>query len=97
MSVAWPAGAVSKGAYLHHLTSMFYNHFQLLSMLISVLSSNCFPTGSTTYLPTIFFDSNHHPAPRHLLFIRDTGFGIRLYLVPLLLQNLPILRLLGSL
>jgi len=42
---------------------MFYNHFQLLSTLISVLSSNCFPTGSATYLPTIFFDSNHHPAP----------------------------------
>jgi len=63
MSVAWPAGAVSKGAYLHHLTSMFYDHFQLLSTLISVLSSHCFPTGSTTYLPTIFCNSNHHPAP----------------------------------
>jgi len=63
MSVAWPAGAVSKGAYFQHLTSMFYDHFQLLATLISVLSSNCFPQGSTVYLPTIFFDSHHHPAP----------------------------------
>ena len=63
MSVAWPAGAVSKGAHFHHLSSVFHNHFQLLSTLISALSSSCFPQGSATYLPAAFFDANHHPAP----------------------------------